>query len=67
MHKTSSTQCLRRINPEFRKAFEQGVQTWKIVHGLWPKSVRHKFVERSMVSEYKTRNHRALKIRRVML
>ena len=67
MHKISSTQYLRRINPEFCKAFEQGVMTWQIVHGLWPKSLRHKFVKRSMVSEYKTRNHRAWKIPRVML
>ena len=36
--------------------------TYKILHGLCPDNLRHKFVERSMVSEYKTRNHRDLQI-----
>ena len=35
--------------------FDQGVMTYKILHGLCPDNLRHKFVERSMVSEYKTR------------
>ena len=40
---------------------------YKILHGLCPDNLRHKFVERSMVSEYKTRNHRDLQIPRVRL
>ena len=48
-------------------SFDQGVMTYKILHGLCPDNLRHKFVERSMVSEYKTRNHRFLQIRKVRL
>ena len=40
---------------------------YKILHGLCPDNLRHKFVERSMVSEYKTRNHRDLQIPKVRL
>ena len=43
-------------------SFDQGVMTYKILHGLCPDNPRHKFVERAMVSEYKTRNHRDLQI-----
>ena len=48
-------------------SFDQGVMTYKILHGLCPDNLRHKFVERSMVSEYKTRNHRDLQIPKVRL
>ena len=41
--------------------------TYKILHGLCPDNLRHKFVERSMVSEFKTRNHRDLQIPKVRL
>ena len=41
--------------------------TSKILHGLCPENFRHKFVERSIVSEYKTRNHRDLQIPKVRL
>ena len=48
-------------------SFDQGVMTYKILHGLCPDNLRHRFVERSMVSEYKTRNHRDLQITKVRL
>ena len=48
-------------------SFDQGVMTYKILHGLCPDNLRHKFVERSMVYEYKTRNHRDLQIPKVRL
>ena len=41
--------------------------TYKILHGLCPDTLRHKFVERSLVSEYKTRNHRDLQIPKVRI
>ena len=41
--------------------------TYKILHGLCPDKFLHKFVERSMVSGYKTRNHRDLQIPKVRL
>ena len=48
-------------------SFAQGVMTYKILHGLCPDNLRHKLVERSMVSEYKTRSHRNLQIPKVRL
>ena len=48
-------------------SFDQGVMTYKILYGLCPDSLRHKLVERSMVSEYKMRNHRDLQIPKVKL
>ena len=39
-------------------SFDLGVITYKILHGLCPENLRHKFAERSMISEYKARNHR---------
>ena len=41
--------------------------TYRILHGLCPNNIRHKFVERSMVSEYEMRNHRDLQIPKVRL
>ena len=41
--------------------------TYKILHGLCPDNLHHKFVERSMVSENGTRNHRDLQIPKVRL
>ena len=43
------------------------VMTYKILHGLCPDNLRHKFFERSMVSEYKMRNLRDLQIPKVRL
>ena len=48
-------------------SFDQGVMTYKILHGLCPDNLRNKFVKRSMASEYKTRNHRDLQIPKVRL
>ena len=48
-------------------SFDQGVMTYKILHGKCRVNLRHKFVERSMVSEYKARNHRDLQIPKVRL
>ena len=48
-------------------SFDQGVMTNKMLHGLCPDNLCHIFVEKSMVSEYKTRNHRALQIPKVRL
>ena len=48
-------------------SFHQGVMTCKILHGLCPDNLRHKLVERSMISEYGTRNHRDLHIPKVRL
>ena len=48
-------------------SFDQGVMTYKILHGLCPDNLRHKLVERSMVSEYKTRSHRDLQIPKARL
>ena len=41
--------------------------TYKILHGLRPNSLRHKFFERSMISEYETRSHRDKQIPQVRL
>ena len=37
-------------------SFDQGVMTYRILHDLCPENLRHKFTERSMISEYRTRN-----------
>ena len=41
--------------------------TYKILDGLCPDNRRHTFAERSMASEYKTRNHRDLQIPKLRL
>ena len=41
--------------------------TYNILHGLCSENIRHKFVERSMISEHGTRNHRDLQILKVKL
>ena len=48
-------------------SFDQGFMTYKILHELCPENLRHKFTERSMISEYRTRNCRDLKIPKVRL
>ena len=48
-------------------SFDQGVMTYKILHGLCPHNLRHKFVERYMISEYGTRNRRDLQIPKIRL
>ena len=40
---------------------------YKILHGLCPDNLCHKFVVRSMISEYGTRNHRVMQISKVRL
>ena len=55
------------LNVKYLISFDQGVMTYKILHGLCPDNLHHKFVERSMVSEYKTRNLRVLQIPKVRL
>ena len=44
-----------------------GVMTYKILHDLCPENLRHKFTERSMISEYRTRNSGDLQIPKVRL
>ena len=41
--------------------------TYIILHDLCPEDLRHKFTERSMISEYRTRNHGDLQIPKVRL
>ena len=41
--------------------------TYKILHGMCPENLVHKFVEKSMISEYETRYLCDLKILRAML
>ena len=48
-------------------SFDQGVMTYKILHGLCPENLHHKFNERSMISEYRTRNRGDLEIPKVRL
>ena len=48
-------------------SFDQGVMTYKILHDLCPENLRHKFTERSMISEYRTRNRGNLQIPKVWL
>ena len=45
----------------------QGVMTYKILHDLYPENLSHKFTERSMISEYSTRNREDLQIAKVRL
>ena len=44
-----------------------GWMTYKTLHGLCPDNLRHKFVEKSLICEYRTRNHRDLQIPKVRL
>ena len=46
-------------------SFDQGVMTYRSLHGLCPNYLHHNFVERSMISESGTRNHRDLQISKV--
>ena len=48
-------------------SFENGVMTYRILHDLCPENLRHKITERSMVSDYKTRNNGDLQIPKVRL
>ena len=41
--------------------------TYKILHDLCPENLRHKFTERSMITDYRTRNHGDLQIPKVRL
>ena len=40
---------------------------YKILHDLCPDNLRHKFIERSIISEYGTRNRRDLQIPKIRL
>ena len=53
--------------PKRPSSFDQGVMTYKILHDLCPENLRHKFTERSIISEYRTRNHGDLQIPKVRL
>ena len=46
-------------------SFDQGVMAYKILHCLCPDNLHYKFVERSMISAYGTRNHRDSQIPKV--
>ena len=46
------------LNVKCLISFDQRVMTYKILHGLCTDNLHHKFVERSMISEYGTRNRR---------
>ena len=46
---------------------DSDIMTYKILHDLCPENLRHKFTERSMISEYRTRNHGDLQIPKVRL
>ena len=48
-------------------SFDQGVMTYRILHGLLPHNLRQKFAERYIISEYGMRNHRDLQIPKVRL
>ena len=48
-------------------SFNQGVMTYKTLHGLCPDSLCHKFLEISMISEYEKRNLRDLQTPKVGL
>ena len=55
------------LNVKSLISFDQGVMTYKILHDLCPENLRHKFTERSMISEYRTRNSGDLQIPKVRL
>ena len=48
-------------------SFDQGVRTYKILHCLCPYNFHHKFGERYLISEYRTRNRRDLQIPKIRL
>ena len=48
-------------------SFDQGVITYKVLHGLCPDNLRHKVVERSMIPDYRTRTRRDLYIPKIRL
>ena len=48
-------------------SFEKGVMTYRILHDLNPENLRHTFTERSMISDYRTRNSGDLQIPKVRL
>ena len=55
------------LNVKSLLSFDKGVMTYKILHDLCPENLRHKFTERSMISEYRTRNLGDLQIPKVKL
>ena len=48
-------------------SFDKGVMTYRILHDLCPENLRHKFTERSVISDYRTRNFGHLQIPKVRL
>ena len=55
------------LNVKSFLSFDKGIMKYKILHDLCPENLRHKFTERSMISEHRTRNHENLQIPKVML
>ena len=55
------------LNVKSLLSFDKGVMTYKILHDLCPENLQHKFTERSMISEYRTRNPGNLQIPKVRL
>ena len=55
------------LNVKSLLSFDNGVMTYKILHDLCPENLRHKFTERSMITDYRTRNHGDLQIPKVRL
>ena len=55
------------LNVKSLLSFDKGVMTYKILHDLCPENLRHKFTERSMITDYRTRNHGDLQIPKVRL
>ena len=47
---------MKWLSVKFLISFDQGVMTYKNLHGLCLENLRHNFTERSMISEYRTRN-----------
>ena len=45
--------------------FDQAVMTYKIVNQLCPAGLQNKFIERSVISKYNTRNRRDLHVQKL--
>ena len=47
--------------------FDRAVMTYKIVNQLCPEGLQNKFIERSVISKYNTRNRRDLHVQKLKL
>ena len=47
--------------------FDRAVMTYKIVNQLCPEGLQNKFIERSIISKYNTRNRRDLHVQKLKL